>query len=330
MPFRIAGLLMDLYQQGLLGGQPKRLRGMQEEAMKMALESSKKAATLGASPVWETGTPPAPGEGIAAGGIIPKDYKAGSSYDEAAAYADLMEKSGLRAMMADKPNEMVFRAAMSKILSPEQIEKTTGAPGGLYPSDPYRKIQEIEGLRTRGQVGDEISGYQTPKLESWQEALYGIQPKTTTLAPGHGLVRDGEVIREPAPVQEKLPTADVQEYNLWAQRPPAQFREQVAKTGEPPSYGDFIVWKATVVNKAKADAIVGKMDPEKKMALEFAKVALRDWAENMWMTNMEVTPDQMMSQLAILYNKGLELTRTGQLSPDDPLSIRPFLPKPRE
>lgn len=235
--WKLADLMLNLYSKGLLGGQPKKILNLQEQAMRTGLEAAKAGSTFASKPMWTTGTPPAPGEQVAAGGIIPPDYKEGPTYGEAAALADIEAKSPLRTLFSQKAAQGPLSHWMKRFYGPAGEEAVSGQ---LYTTEPGRRLEEylqwkllgaagklqqpakMPGEGEEEEIGEREGMSYAPGVKDLTDALlktaFGYrekekQPSEYTLSPGQKRFREEEEIAGVEPKPEKEETVVITKGN---------------------------------------------------------------------------------------------------------------------
>lgn len=263
-------VLLNLFTQGYLGGDPARLRKLKEEALRTKLELYQK-------PIWEEKietSPRYPEEAqLPTGQIIPDIItKRGPTYGEAGAFADIARKSPLIELFRGKAGGQAISPWMEKFFPPDVTQKALKGP--MWTTEPGRrweqylqflsglqKLEEAKKISPDGEEG-EIDGDITPPSNRPPVSYTpGVKDLLEALNITMGIkkpIRQEEYVGTPGGVLEKK-TGELRPY------PPKPFEEtkppkyiwrykQWRKTAPPgkDSYPDFMRWEVEMKEEVKA------------------------------------------------------------------------------
>lgn len=304
----IANFLFDLYRGGLLGGQPARIRDLQEQLLKgeVGTEEMMRKPIYGKAP---SGIATATGEGSAGGDILAPGT-VGRPMGEIAKIAEIAQNLPLgQAVTAKSPDLVKLFGEM--LFGPQRM----GEVGRMFPTEPGRKVSEYEELAQREpEAGKYITGIEDlgrifDIIERKKAPTYG------TVAPGASIYEKGTgKITGQAPSTEKPRTGILGEFDEWVQANPKK------------TFGDYVEWKARTTSEARIQALNKRAqgDPIYKKALDIAfKVVWSKIEETLMPGLPEPTDAEVVDRVAIaaddLYKRLKGQTPTG---PQDALGIR--------
>lgn len=284
------GMLLQMYGQGMLGGQPKRMLDLQEQTLRAqaaasAAEQTEKAratATLD-KPVWKKEpvyTEGDPEYDPAQGGSLPRQVKKpgqqGMTIRELQEFGKGVKDLPLGSMFTAGVRSEAMRPFMEKIFGPEVVGQMFA--GG----QPYMAKEEkaYEGMKRA--LGEQPEGAVTVPTLAHIERIFGAEEKPKT---------------------EPKPPTSILEYNEWKKDP-----KYVNKT-----YADYRRWLAAELAGAKAKAIFGDMTKEKRLALDMAKAALSES-----MSTLEMNDEQLLTQLMEFYHIALTKIHKAQPGKETP------------
>lgn len=332
----LVNLFMGLYDRGLLGGSPKRLRNMAEEISQLQLSEEKQKQQWLNQPAY--GPQYAPGEepGV---NVVPYLEDVPTRRD-ALGQAGLLNAQNLlqilQANPADPIKSEITKRFMGLGMSPEQVNKLFGdLPSGIaYPSQPMRKTEEITKAKEAGRPG--FKGL----AQDYGAILQGVapapqQPAWQTFAGGQGVMQTQGPGAGPGTIQATGYTgtqtpASLQEFELWKSNPPADIKERAAQEGREISYGDYQIWKWEQRSKAQIEAIAGK-DPEKQLALQMAKADAAQRLDPLRGGSIDMPPEEITRTIMDLWEQYYVFLKSGGTQRPEGQTENPLgLPSPKK